>query len=114
MELMINQIEELVKSEKPNFVVFEDVQKQQSLAVYKQLAQFQGIVMKLLFDYDLGFNIVEPSKWRSFSGIKGKKRNEQKQNAIKFIEDKYGILVPEDEAEAICIGEWSCKNITCN
>ena len=49
---------------------------------------------------------VEPTKWKSYCEIKGRKREEQKENTIKYVKSKYKVDILEDEADAICIGEY--------
>ena len=49
---------------------------------------------------------VRPSEWRKVCKIKGKCRKELKENAIKYVKNKYNIKVCDDEADAICIAEY--------
>ena len=108
---MNGKIIQLINDNNPDFVVFEDVQFQRSYQTYQQLSQLQGVIMANLFDQNLGFQIIEPSGWKSFCGIKGKKREEQKKNTQEFVKNKYGIDVSEDEADAIGIGVWASSKI---
>ena len=45
-------------------------------------------------------------EWRKYCNIKGKKREELKQNAVNYIKNKYKIEVNDDTAESICIAEY--------
>lgn len=108
---MNDKIIELIENNKPNFVVFEDVQFQRNYQTYQQLSQLQGVIMGYLFELDLGFQIIEPSGWKSLCGIKGRKREEQKKNTQIFVKDKYNVDASEDEADAIGIGTWACNKI---
>ncbi len=54
--------------------------------------------------------VVSPSTWRSHCGIKGKNRNQQKENAQNYIKNKYGIVVSQYAADAICIGIYLSDN----
>ena len=67
--------------------------------------------MAYLFNHDIPFTIIESTAWKSFIGIKSKHREEQKKDTQKFVSDKYGINVTDDEADSIGIAEWSIKNI---
>lgn len=67
--------------------------------------------MAYLFKTDIGFKIIEPSAWKSFCKIKGRKREEQKKNTQVFVKGKYNIEVSEDEADAIGIGTWAISKI---
>jgi Holliday junction resolvasome RuvABC endonuclease subunit len=111
MKQMQDRINELIDKIKPSFIVFEDIQFQQNYGTFKQLAQLQGILMAKLFKLDIGFQIIEPSAWKSFCGIKGRKREEQKKNTQVFVKSIYKVSVSEDEADAIGIGFWAINNI---
>lgn len=111
IRLMNEEIIKLIKKVNPNFIVFEDVQFQRNYGTFKQLSQLQGVIMAYLFKLNIGFQIIEPSAWKSFCSIKGRKRAEQKKNTQIFVKDKYGKEVSEDEADAIGIGTWASKNI---
>ena len=45
--------------------------------------------------------------WRKNVGIKSRKREEQKQEAINLVKEKYNIEANEDIAEAILISEFN-------
>lgn len=104
-------IKELLKKEKPSFVVFEATQYQNNFAAFGTLSMLQGIIMAELFNRQTGFYIVPATCWKSFCGIKGRKRAEQKINTMKFVADTYGIIATEDEADAIGIATWAIANI---
>ena len=111
MRLMNEEISELISKVKPDYVVFEQIQFQHNYSTYRQLAQLQGIIMAYLFTHDIPFTVIESTAWKSFIGITGKKREEQKKNTQKFVLDKYGLDVTDDEADSIGIAEWSIAHI---
>ena len=111
MKQMYDEITKLINTISPNFIVFEDVQFQQNYGTFQQLSQLQGVIMAYLFKTDIGFQIIQPSAWKSFCGIKGRKRVEQKKNTQIFVKSKYDIDVSEDEADAIGIGIWAINKI---
>lgn len=111
MKTMNEKISKLISEVKPDYVVFEQIQFQKNYSTYRQLAQLQGIIMAYLFNHDIPFTIIESTAWKSFIGIKSKHREEQKKDTQKFVSDKYGINVTDDEADSIGIAEWSIKNI---
>ena len=111
MKQMISLIKLKIDEHKPDFIVFEDTQFQKSYKTYQELSQMQGVLMAYLFDLDIGFEIVSPGTWRSFSKIKGRKRIEQKTNTIQMIKDKYNLELSEDICDAIGIGLWSINKI---
>jgi len=111
MKQMISLIKLKINEHKPDFIVFEDTQFQKSYKTYQELSQMQGVLMNVLFDLDIGFEIVSPGTWRSYSKIKGRKRIEQKANTIQMIKDKYNLELSEDICDAIGIGLWSINKI---
>jgi crossover junction endodeoxyribonuclease RuvC len=108
---MYEKISLLIDEISPDFVVFENVQYQQNQYSFQLLSQMQGLVMAKLFSVNLGFQIIEPSGWKSYCGIKGRKRAEQKINTQIFVKEKYGLDVSEDISDAIGIGFWAVNNI---
>lgn len=111
MKEQYDLIKKLIHNENPDFIVFENVQFQQNYGTFQQLSQLQGLLMASLFEIDIGFQIIEPSAWKSFCCIKGRKRDEQKKNTQLFVKNKYNVDVSEDEADAIGIGFWSINHI---
>ncbi len=95
----------------PDYIVIEAVQYQSNQLVYSQLSQLQGVLFQIFFESDIGFAIVEPSAWRKFSSIKGRKRDDQKLAAIQKVKEIYCIDVSDDIAESILIGLWAVNNI---
>lgn len=109
---MRDKIVNLISLNDIKFVLIEDCQLQfGNVTLFQTLAQFQGVLISKFIDLELGFYIVKPSEWRKVCGIKGRKREEQKQNAINHIKENYKINVSEDTAEAICIGEYAIKTL---
>jgi len=111
LENMNNQLIKLIDRVKPTWIVFENIQFQRNYATYKTLAQLQGLIMAYLFHIDCGFTIIEPTAWKSFCHITGKKREEQKKNTQKYVEATYGLKVGEDESDAIGIATWAINNL---
>lgn len=89
---------------------FEDVQKQANAQTYLKLAYVQATVLLWCFFNEIPYTILSPSKWRSILksayGVDfGKQRQEQKQVAMKFAQQRLGIKnIDSDSADAICIG----------
>jgi len=112
MRIMREKIDNLIEQMQPDFVVFENIQLQGGVNTFQILAQLQGLIIGILYKFDLPFIIVEPSSWKSFCGIKGKKRAEQKENTKIFVINEFGIQASEDECDAIGIGVWAINNIS--
>ena len=110
---MYEKIKKFIKDVKPNYVCIEDTQFQHNQKVYKLLSQMQGMVFALLVDMDIGFCIIEPSSWKSYAGIKSRKREDQKKETIEFVKKNYKVKKPtDDEADSITIGHWAINNLT--
>lgn len=108
---MTDAAAKLIKQQKPDYVVMENIQFQQNIAGFKSLAQLQGSMMNVLNNLNIGYCFVEPSAWKSFCKIKGRKRDEQKRNTVIYIKEIFDVTVNEDEADAIGIGLWAVTNI---
>lgn len=73
----------------------------------KRLSQMQGIIMGACIKSGIPYQILKPSVWRAKLGFKqgrGVKRDELKLQALIWVEEHLGLDLPEDQAEAICIG----------
>lgn len=58
------------------------------------------------------FNTIRPTSWRSAIGmVQGRnvKRNQLKEQSVKYVLDNYNLNVGDDEADAICIGDAVMK-----
>jgi len=99
-----NYIKELIEDNDINFVFIEDIQYQKNQKTYKILANLQGVIINLLVELNISFEIISPSRWKSWNGIKGRKRAEQKKNTQEKCKEMLGREAIEDEADAICIG----------
>lgn len=108
---MYDNIKRCLEKNNPDFVVFENVQFQKNYGTFQQLSQLQGLIMALLFERNIAFQYIEATAWRAFCGIKGRKRVEQKVNAIQMVKDKFNLSVSEDEADAILLGNFAVNKI---
>lgn len=93
-------------------MVFEDIQLQMgNVETYKKLAYVQAITMYWCEKQGIEYHVMSPSHWRKilkdeYDIVWGRKRAEQKQAALNFVENKYGKdpNITSDSADAICIG----------
>ncbi len=111
MKQQYDLIKELVNKIKPNFICFEQTQFQNNYKTYSQLSQLQGIIFSILFETNLSFTVVEPTAWKKFCSIKGRKREEQKASTIQMVRDQFDLEVSEDIADSIGIGVWAINNV---
>ena len=91
-------------------VVYEDIQLQMgNVETYKKLAYIQAMILFWCEKNEKKLYCLSPSHWRKVLKEKygmswGRKRAEQKQTAIDFIQEHYEKEVDSDTADAICIG----------
>jgi Holliday junction resolvasome RuvABC endonuclease subunit len=110
IEQIYNKIKDVVLNNNIKYIVFEDTMFIKNIDTLKQLCQLQGCIMALCYDKNIGFHMFLPNEWRKHLGFKGRKREEQKQQAIDFVNDKYNLNLEfklegnDDKAEAISIG----------
>lgn len=88
-------------------VAFEDIQMQgqvNNVQTFKVLAEVFGVTQEYLAEQNYFYHIVSSNTWKSKLQIKGRTRPEQKKNAQAYVLEHYNKKVPQDEADAICIG----------
>ena len=96
----------------PDVVVLEEVAQQSNPLTLKLLARIQGVIIGFCAAHNIDTYIIEPSKWRSkldFNQGAGVKRQELKAQAMQYIQDNFGMDLPEDESEAVCIAAAAHK-----
>ena len=106
----------------PDFVGIEDIQLQTfsqgkyQVAMYKTLAQLQGVLLDTLFEHNIPCELVTVSAWRKVCNIHAEKGRENKKQATQEkIKEWYNVDCSQDEADAICIGRYFVNhNITNN
>lgn len=123
IDLRINDLKHylinMIEFWKPDLVVLEDIQLQQfgpkssnnvqGVTTYKGLAKLQGVLINLLIDYEIEYQIAHTGTWREACGIKGKSRSDRKKSAQLIVQDIYGVNPTQDEADAICIGIYATQ-----
>ena len=92
-------------------IYFEDIQLQAGNALtYKHLAYAQAAIILWCGHMDMDWSMSAPSHWRKvLGGGFGRKRAEQKRYAIQLVQKWYNIEVPNDIADAICIGRAAIR-----
>ena len=61
-------------------------QKPQNVDTFKKLCKLLGILEAYAIEKGISFKTVNSSEWRKSVGIKGKKREDKKRNAINYVE----------------------------
>lgn len=102
---------ELVNKYDPDRIIYEDIQLQQgpinNVETFKTLAEVFGIIYEYATEIGKPNEAILSGTWRKGLGIAGRRRDEQKANAQKWVLDNCGVRVVEDEADAICIGAYA-------
>ena len=94
-------------------ILIEEIQLQNTVGnnvvTYKKLAYVQAVLIQMLDELKLPYELIASSSWKSTLGIKGRARAEQKKNAQIYVNTIYGIKATQDECDAICIGTHYSK-----
>lgn len=75
-----------------------------NVVTYKALAEVIGVITELLTELKIKYQLILPTVWRSRLKISGHLRADCKTKARNYIKEHFGIMPPEDQCEAICIG----------
>lgn len=112
--LIRKEVTKLIHKYNINEIAFEDIQMQTSVGnnvqTFKILAEVFGVILMLCTELKINYTIVSSNTWKSTLKIKGKKRSEQKQDAQRYVLEKYGIKAIQDTVDAICIGAHMIAN----
>lgn len=116
-----NRVNELIDKHNIDKVILEDIQMQETVngrkassvdeinnvQTFKILAEVLGVIVELLEEKSIPYDIVLSNKWKSFLQIKGTIRDEQKRNAKLYVKETFNIDVIQDTCDAICIGMYA-------
>ena len=97
---------------KPNIVFIEETVVLRNAQTQRFLTRLQGVIYAWCINHGCEFNTIRPTSWRSAIGMKqgrNVKRNQLKEQSVKYVFDNYGLNVGDDEADAICIGDAVMK-----
>lgn len=105
---MAKEMWKIIKHYKPDYLVLEDIQLQNNNAkTMIVLARLAGMVIGYAEAHKVKVHIVSPTQWRaqlSYAQGPKVKRAELKQQSLDYVKENLGIELPEDQAEACCIG----------
>ena len=103
---ILKELNALKLKYEPEIIIIEQLAVTRNAKVAQMLAGLQ-VAIEVMFRQE-EYLVIEsrPSEWRKYCNIKGKKREELKQNAVNYIKNKYKIEVNDDTAESICIAEY--------
>lgn len=95
-----------IKEVKPDVVIIEDIQNQNSVKTVIDLARLQGGIIMYCANKGIPINIYHPSTWRralEFTQGSKTKRDDLKKQATEYIKGLGFDIASEDESEAVCI-----------
>lgn len=108
VSLIMEEIEELIKTYKPNNMVIEDVQITMNAATAKSLLGLQFMIEVYAHRNNISCETYRTTKWRKILGLSNSRsldRKAKKQETIDYVKDKYRIdVLKDDESDAIAIG----------
>ena len=103
-----------IKEVKPDVVILEDIQNQNSVKTVVDLARLQGGIIMYCANKHIPIHIYHPSTWRKalqFTQGSKTKRDDLKHQATEYIKGLGFDVASEDESEAICINLAAQKMI---
>lgn len=109
---MSHAIWSLLEIHKPNILYIEETYAAVNPQTTKVLTRLQGVVYAWCMNHECEFNTIRPSLWRkqlNFTQGKGIKRDQLKEQSVKYVLNNYKLNVGDDEADAICIGDAVLK-----
>lgn len=112
LQIMLKSIEEIIIKEKPDKIIFENIQNQVSknIDTFKKLSGLYYGVMLLCEKYCINYETYYSSEWRKVHHFPGKlKRKELKEKSKALIKELYNIEANSDISDAILIGLCDIK-----
>jgi Holliday junction resolvasome RuvABC endonuclease subunit len=105
---MAKEIWRTIKHYKPDYLILEDTQLQNNNAkTMIILARLAGMIIGYAEAHKVKVHIVSPAQWRAqlqYAQGPKVKRAELKQQSLDYVKEHLGLDLPEDQAEACCIG----------
>ena len=109
ISVITEQIDEIIKQYSVDKIIAEEVRTDyKNVHTYKVLNWIQGIVIHNAYKNNpkIEYDFIQPSSWRSAIGIhtgRGIKRNQLKEDDIRYVKNKYHIDANDDVCDAICL-----------
>lgn len=108
VSLIMEEIENLIDTYKPDNMVIEDVQITMNAATAKSLLGLQFMIEVYAHRNNISCETYRTTKWRKILGLSNSRaldRKAKKQETIDYVKNKYGIdVLKDDESDAIAIG----------
>lgn len=87
-------------------MIYIEIPDGHSIKAHQMLGKILGVVYGWTIQNKCYYEEFKPVQWRSLIGIQQyrKQRDELKQLDIEYVKKNYNVVVPDDIADAICIG----------
>jgi Holliday junction resolvasome RuvABC endonuclease subunit len=105
--LMKKFVDDTVHKTKAEVFSIENVQFQQNYKSFEELSKLLGTLETYFIENHLLYFIVSPSQWKSYIGLKSRKRKEQKQEMIQYVKNRYKKTLAEDICDSIGISLYT-------
>ena len=112
---MRDELSKIIKDNKIEKIIMQEVRPEFGGShTAKVLMWLQAVVVVAAYQINakIEFEFITASSWRAALRIKqgpGVKRDSLKLQDIYYIQDKYGVKVNDDQADAICIFDAYCQ-----
>lgn len=104
------QISGLIEALQPELVTIEDVYGGLNRQTVKKLGWLQGVLMDYFLENEILFEVVPPSKWQGYHGLKGKNKKQQSLAVAKeYVADEE--LESDNTADAIMMWYYAKNEI---
>ena len=75
--------------------------------MYRTLANLQGVLINIIFEAGIDYDLAYSTEWRKYCNISTDKGRENKKKAAQEkVQLWYNIHCTQDEADAICLGKY--------
>lgn len=104
---MAKMLWKVIKHYKPDYLIIEETQSQGNIKTVQILSRLQGMILGYACAHKVKTHLVSPAQWRKQLGYSQGpkvKREELKQQSIDYVKEHLGLDLPEDQAEACCMG----------
>lgn len=127
IRMIENLVENLIYDNDISAVFIEDISMRRNVAVFKNLAQLQGVLINLFEKSNILYDIIVPSVWQGYCKARGRKSKEIKDSitaievdgkskskilSLQYVDKKYHVHTEDDNlADAISIGDYVINKI---
>lgn len=111
INIMTDRIKELIEQEEIIAVCYEKTGKIQGVLTAIKLGMLRGSILYMLNQKNILNAEININAHKSQFGIKSKKRDDQKAEAIQIVKMMHEKDVNDDEADAISIGFYFVNNV---